>query len=82
MELEGNCNAETSAAFLDLLMHRHSEQLNVVWDCAPSRPGAPARRGETGRKYLRTPGLRLVNHRLHEGRFCWATTPRRRSGAE
>ena len=57
MELEGNSNAGTSAAFLDQLRRRHSGPLNVIWD------NAPAHRGEAMREYLRTPGLglRLVN---------------------
>ena len=57
MELEGNSNAGTSAAFLDQLRRRHSGLLNVIWD------NAPAHRGEAMREYLRTPGLglRLVN---------------------
>ncbi len=57
MELEGNSNAVTSAAFLLQLRERHSGPLNVIWD------NAPAHRGEAVREYLRTPGLalRLVN---------------------
>ena len=57
MELEGNSNAGTSAAFLRQLRKRHLGTLNVVWD------NAPAHRGEAMREYLRTPGLdlRLVN---------------------
>ena len=57
MELEGNSNSGTSAAFLEQLRERHSGQLNVIWD------NAPAHRGEAVREYLRTPGLelRLVN---------------------
>ena len=57
MELEGNSNSGTSAAFLEQLRQRHSGQLNVIWD------NAPAHRGEAVREYLRTPGLelRLVN---------------------
>ena len=55
MELEGNSNAVTSAAFL--LQLRERGPLNVIWD------NAPAHRGEAVREYLRTPGLalRLVN---------------------
>ena len=81
MELEGNSNSGTSAAFLEQLRERHSGQLNVIWD------NAPAHRGEAVREYLRTPGLelRLVNPRFHEGRLCLATartsTGMRRSGA-
>ena len=57
MELEGNSNAGTSAAFLSQLRRRHTGPLNVIWD------NAPAHRGEAMREYLRTPGLelRLVN---------------------
>ena len=57
MELEGNSNSGTSAAFLNQLRQRRSGQLNVIWD------NAPAHRGEAVREYLRTPGLglRLVN---------------------
>ena len=57
MELEGNSNAGTSAAFLRQLRKRHLGTLNVVWD------NAPAHRGEAIREYLRMPGLdlRLVN---------------------
>ena len=57
MQLEGNSNSGTSAAFLDQLRQRRSGQLNVIWD------NAPAHRGEAVREYLRTPGLglRLVN---------------------
>ncbi len=57
MELEGNSNSGTSAAFLGQLRERHTERLNVIWD------NAPAHRGEAVREYLQTPGLnlRLVN---------------------
>ena len=57
MELEGNSNSGTSAAFLGQLRERHPGPLNVFWD------NAPAHRGEAVREYLRTPGLglRLVN---------------------
>ena len=53
MELEGNSNSGTSAAFLEQLRERHSGRLNVIWD------NAPAHRGEAVREYLRTPGLNL-----------------------
>ena len=53
MELEGNSNSGTSAAFLDRLRQRHSGPLKVIWD------NAPAHRGEAVREYLRTPGLGL-----------------------
>ena len=57
MELEGNSNPGTSAAFLERLRQRHSGPLGVIWD------NAPAHRGEAVREYLRTPGLglRLMN---------------------
>ncbi len=57
MEMEGNSNSGTSAAFLGQLRERHPGPLNVIWD------NAPAHRGEAVREYLRTPGLglRLVN---------------------
>ena len=62
MELEGNSNSGTSAAFLEQLRERHSGQLNVIWDNAPA-PLGKLRSGEAVREYLRTPGLelRLVN---------------------
>ena len=57
MELEGNSNSGTSAAFVEQLSDRHPGPLSVIWD------NAPAHRGEAVREYLRTPGLglRLVN---------------------
>ena len=57
MELEGNSNSETPAAFLEQLREKHGGQLNVIWD------NAPAHRGEAVRELLRRPGLnlRLVN---------------------
>ena len=57
MELEGNSNSGTSAAFLMQLRERCAGLLNVIWD------NAPAHRGEAMREYLRTPGLdlRLMN---------------------
>ena len=69
MELEGNSNSGTSAAFLDQLRKGHAGPLNVIWD------NAPAHRGEAVREYLRTPELelRLMNPRFHEGRLCRAT---------
>ena len=81
MELDGNSNAGTSAAFLMQLKESCLGPLNVIWD------NAPAHRGEAVREYLRTPGmaLRLVNPRFHEGRLCRATartsTGMRPSGA-
>ena len=53
MELEGNSNSGTSAAFLSQLRQRRSGPLRVIWD------NAPAHRGEAVREYLRTPGLEL-----------------------
>ena len=69
MDLEGNSNAGTSAAFLKQLRERHRGRLHVI------RDKAPAHRGEAMREYMRTPGLglRLVNPRFHEGRLCQAT---------
>ena len=57
MELEGNSNAGTSAAFLAHLRERHPGPRRVIWD------NAPAHRGEAVREYLGTPGLglRFVN---------------------
>ena len=57
MELAGNSNSQTSAAFLEQLRERHGGRLNVIWD------NAPAHRGEAVRELLRKPGLnlRLVN---------------------
>ena len=57
MELEGNSNSATSAAFLRQLRARHPEPLTVIWD------NSPAHRGDALRAYLATPGLnlRLVN---------------------
>ena len=81
MDLEGNSNSGTSAAFLERLRQMHSGPLNVIWD------NAPAHRGEAVREYLRAPGLglRLMNPRFHEGRLCRATArteaPMRPSGA-
>ena len=81
MELEGNSNAGTSAAFLKQLSERHAGSLKVIWD------NAPAHRGEAVREYLGTPALGqwLVNPRFHGGRLCRGTarisTPMRRSGA-
>ena len=53
MEPEGNCTAETSAAFLRQLRGNHSEPLIVIWD------NGPAHRGEAIREFLTTPDLRL-----------------------
>ena len=53
MELAGNSNSETSAAFLEQLREKHGGGLKVIWD------NAPAHRGEAVREYLRTPDLNL-----------------------
>ena len=45
MELEGNSNAGTSAAFLRQLRESHPGQMNVIWDNAP----APLRQAQEGR---------------------------------
>ena len=57
MELEGNSNSATSAAFLRQLRGQHPEPLIVIWD------NSPAHRGDAIRAYLTTPNLnlRLVN---------------------
>ena len=57
MELEGNSNSGTSAAFLRQLRAQHSEPLIVIWD------NSPAHRGDAIRAYLTAPdlNLRLVN---------------------
>ena len=43
MELEGNSNSGTSAAFLDRLRQRHSGPLKVIWDNAPAHRGEAVR---------------------------------------
>ena len=43
MELEGNSNSGTSAAFLGQLRERHSGRLNVIWDNAPAHRGEAVR---------------------------------------
>ena len=57
MELEGNSNSATSAAFLRQLRARHYEPLTVIWD------NSPAHRGDALRAYLATSdsNLCLVN---------------------
>ena len=57
MELEGNSNAETLAAFLRQLRTQHPERVIVIWD------NSPTHRGDAIRAYLTTPNLnlRLVN---------------------
>ena len=65
MELEGNSNAATSAAFLRQLRAQHAEPLTVIWD------NSPAHRGDAIRAYLTTPNLnlRLVNLRSYSPDF-------------
>jgi transposase len=53
MEPQGNCTAQTSAAFLRALRANHPEALIVIWD------NGPAHRGEPIRELLATPDLRL-----------------------
>ena len=57
IELEGNSNSATSAAFLRQLRAQHTEPLAVIWD------NSPAHQGDAIRAYLTTPNLklRLVN---------------------
>ena len=75
MELDGNSNSGTSAAFLRQLGKRHHGPLNVIWD------NAPAHRGEVVREYLGTPGLGLSlanflgyspDFNADEAVWCWA----------
>ena len=58
MEVDGNCTAETSAAFLRQLRAHHTGALIVIWD------NGPAHRGEALRTYLAPPDLNL---HLHDG---------------
>ena len=58
MELEGNSNSATSAAFLKQLRAQHTEPLTVIWD------NSPAHRGDALRAYLATPGLNLLKVNL------------------
>jgi hypothetical protein len=53
MPVEGNTNAETSVAFLQLLRGKYNEPLIVIWD------NGTALRGEAMRTYLSTPVLKL-----------------------
>ena len=53
MELEGNSNSATSAAFLRQLREQHAGPLTVIGD------NSPAHRGDVLRAYLATTGLRL-----------------------
>ena len=43
MELQGNNDAGTSAAFLKQLRDQHEGPLNVIWDNAPSHRGEAVR---------------------------------------
>jgi transposase len=58
MELAGNSNAATSAAFLRQLRAHHPGPLIVIWD------NGPAHGGDALRAYLTTPDLRLRLVRL------------------
>ena len=58
MELDGNSNAETSAAFLRHLCANHPGPLIVIWD------NGPAHGGDALRAYLATPDLHLHLVRL------------------
>lgn len=53
MFVAGNCNAETSTAFLRQLRAQHTEALIVIWD------NSPAHRGPEMREYLTMPQLKL-----------------------
>ena len=81
MELDGNSNSGTSAAFLEQLREGHTGPSTIIWDNAA---GAPWRVGagvlaDTGF------GTAAGEPRFHEGRLCRDTartsTPMRRSGA-
>jgi len=58
MVVDGNCTAETSAAFLRQLRANHPEPLIIIWDNGPAHGGDPLR------AYLTTPDLRLRLVRL------------------
>ena len=60
LELAGNSNSGTSAAFLKQLKETHPGPLKVIWDNAPAHFTGP---GEAMREYLGTPDLKvqLVN---------------------
>ena len=49
MELEGNSNSGTSAAFLEQLREKHTGPLQVIWDNAPA-PFGKLRSGEAVRE--------------------------------
>jgi transposase len=54
MEPEGNCTAESSAAFLGQLRASHKEPLIVIWD------NGPAHRGQPIRDFLAMPDQRML----------------------
>lgn len=54
MKVEGNCTAETSAAFPRQLRANHPESLIVIWD------NGPAHWSDVSRSLRATPDLRLV----------------------
>ncbi len=56
MELEGNSNSQTSAAFLEKLRDRHGGQLKVI------RDNTPALWGEAVRELQGKPGLNLPGY--------------------
>jgi len=53
MPVLGNCNAETTTAFLRQLRAKYAKPLIVIWD------NGPAHRGAAMRDDLQTPGLNL-----------------------
>jgi transposase len=53
MEVDRNCTAQTSAAFLRQLRDKYSQPLIIIWD------NAPVHYGDAIREYLRTSGLNL-----------------------
>ena len=87
MELEGNSNSGTSAAFLEQLRGRHRWSAERDLGQRASAPFDKLRSGEAVREWLGKPGvnLGLVSPRFHEGRLCRDTartsTPPRPSGA-
>ena len=54
MPVMGNCNAETSVAFLRQLRSAHTAPLIIIWD------NSPVHRGAAMRTYLTTPELELM----------------------
>ncbi len=72
MELQGNSNSETSAAFLEQLRESHTGPLNVIWDNAP----VPLRQAQEWRGGAAIPedtgvdlDLRLVNLSVYSPDF-------------